>query len=86
MLNWVKSAYLASAVHCGALPEHTLIAKILAAPSPETLSFALHTCFNDAVSAKKWGEGVGASLRQKLTERWGEKALAFHTYLEPFSI
>lgn len=83
VLDWIKSAYIASALHCGAITEHTFIAKVLAEISPDTASYAVHACFKDKEAAKKWCEGIGSSLRKKLSERWGEKAIAFHTYLEP---
>lgn len=86
VLAWIKSAYLASAIYCGAFAEHTFIAKILADISPDTISYAVHVGFEDKESAQKWCEGVGASLRRKLSERWGERAVAFHTYLEQVEI
>lgn len=86
VLEWIRTAYLPSALHCGAISNHTLLAKVLVADSPESLTYAIHIGFDDIKSAEKWGEGIGASLRRILSDRWGERAVSFHTYLEPIEI
>ncbi len=85
-LDWIKKVYLASAVHCGAVTDQTLFVKVLVDTSPDTSTYAIHIGFQNIANAEKWGEGPGASLRKILSDRWGEKAVCFHTYLEPIKI
>lgn len=86
VLEWIKTAYLTSALHCGAITNHTILAKVLVDVSPDSHTYAIHIGFDDLKSAEKWGEGTGASLRRILSDRWGERAVSFHTYLEPIEI
>lgn len=81
-LEWVDRAYVASALHAGALPDRTLLTEILGKDSGEETSYALHVAFDSVERASAWAEGVGASLRSRASARWGDKALAFHTYLK----
>lgn len=82
ILSWIKSAYIPSAVKCGA-QEHTLLTKVIEAPDP---TYALHISFPSLETAKKWNQGVGKSLRDILAKRHGERALTFHTLLETYGI
>lgn len=81
ILEWMRNVYLPSAIKCGAIGDE-LLTRIVSDEEDETCSYALHINFNTMEEARHWNEGVGQSLRQILNERWGEKALTFHTYLE----
>ncbi len=82
ILNWIKSAYIPSAIKCGA-QEQTLLSKVIEATDP---TFALHITFPTIELAKKWNQGVGQNLRDILAKRHGERALTFYTLLEPYGI
>lgn len=80
--KWIADAYEASAYRCGANPERTLRCKVLFTQTPNASTYALHLCFADTEAAQHWCEGVGKILRERASDRWGERVLTFHTYLE----
>lgn len=80
--HWIKNTYLASASKYCVKPEMPLLAKVLSYTDLDTSTYAIHIYFENIEKARKWNEGVGASLRKLLADRWGERALTFDTYLE----
>lgn len=82
ILSWVRHAYDQSALHAGALAPG-MLTRVLSRPhGDDCVTYAMHITFPDTETARRWNEGVGESLRQLLSRRWGEHALTFHTYLE----
>lgn len=82
ILQWIRQTYDKSAVHAGAVAAGMLTRVLTDAHGADCATYAMHNTFPDPASARKWNEGVGASLRHLLSQRWGERALTFHTYLE----
>lgn len=82
VLAWIKSSYVASAVHSQALEQRTVITKIVSHPDDDSESYAVHLWFHTMSQAVEWDERLGEKLRKKITVRWGQKVLAFHTYME----
>lgn len=80
VLSWIKSSYIPSAKKCGA--ESEMLTRVLVDAPDGTLSYALHITFPTLEQAQKWNGGVGDSLRHILAQRYGERALTFHTLLE----
>ena len=82
VLAWIKNTYIASAIHSQALEQKTIMTKILSHPEDGSECYALHLCFDSLSQATDWDTRLGEKLRKKITERWGQQALAFHTYME----
>ncbi len=82
ILSWIRGSYDKSASHAGALSPGMLTRILANNHGDDCVSYAMHISFPDLSTATKWNEGVGESLRWLLSQRWGERALTFHTYLE----
>lgn len=82
VLDWIRETYVSSAVHCHALDRLTIVTRILSRPDDHSESYAVHLWFENMEQASHWDNKLGSRLRAKLNERWGEKAIAFHTYME----
>ncbi len=82
VLEWIRNSYVASAVHSHALEKMTVITKILNHQEDGSESYAVHIWFNSMEDAINWDNRLGSKLRAKIAERWGQRALAFHTYME----
>lgn len=82
VLTWIKNTYIASAVHSNALEQMTVTTKILSHSDDDTEGYAVHLWFDTMSQAADWDSRIGEKLRKKIVGRWGQKALAFHTYLE----
>ncbi len=80
VLKWIKSSYIPSADKSGAVSD--MLTRVLVDNPDGTLSYALHITFPTLEQAQKWNGGVGDSLRRILAQRYGERALTFHTILE----
>ncbi len=74
-LAWVKDKYSA-----GIPDDRRLLTRILAEEAAG--GYALHLTFDDMDAALAWDGTMGEPLRAELTGTWGEKALAFRTFLE----
>lgn len=74
-LEWIKGTYAA-----GFSASRQMLARIIA--DEDAGGYAMHLYFDDMASAKAWDRTNGTVLRQKLTDFWGEKALAFCTFLQ----
>lgn len=82
VLAWIKNTYIASAIHSQALEQKIIMTKILGHTDDNSESYAVHICFDTMLQAADWDTRLGEKLRKKITERWGQKALAFHTYMK----
>lgn len=82
VLDWIKVIYIPSAVHCHALKSKTVITKILNSTDVDSESFAVHLWFETMEQALDWDKRFGCRLRSTLQNRWGDRAMAFHTYME----
>lgn len=82
VLDWIRNTYVASAAHSHSLDSLTIITKILTRPDDNSESYAVHLWFETMEIASDWDNRLGSRLREKLNERWGGKAMAFHTYME----
>lgn len=69
-----------SAKKCGSCAQ--MLTHILSPDEDGNECYALHLSFPDLASAENWNEGVGRSMRKIMSDRWGEKALTFCTYME----
>ena len=83
VIQWIRNSYAASAAKLGAvgIPMLSRVISPMMMEGDEN-SYALHLSFPSMEMAKKWSEGVGASLRGIMNGRWGDKSLALPTYLE----
>lgn len=82
VLDWIRNTYIASAIHSQAVEKMTIITKILNQQDDLSESFAVHLWFDTLNQAMEWDNRLGTRLRAILSERWGQKALAFHTFME----
>lgn len=82
VLEWIRNTYILSAVHRHAIQSRTILTKILGGTEADTESYALHLWFETIELATDWDNRLGVRLRAKLNERWRDKAMAFHTYME----
>lgn len=82
VLDWIKTTYIPSATHGHALKENTLLTRVLNQQDEDSQCYAVHLWFDSMEQATEWDIRLGSRLRTKLSERWGEKVLAFHTYME----
>lgn len=82
IVAWMRDAYARSAARSGAVSPAMLTRILANACDDDNESYAMHITFPDMTTARKWNEGVAESLRALLSQRWGERALTFHTYLE----
>lgn len=74
-LAWVKDSYAARV-----RDDRRLLTRIITDEGEG--GYALHLTFDDMESAQGWDSAYGAPLRGELTDRWGERALSFCTFLE----
>ncbi len=82
VLDWIRKTYIASATRYHAVEGNTLLTKVLNQQDEDTQCYAVHLWFDSMEKANEWDSRLGSRLRAKLSERWGESALAFHTYME----
>lgn len=82
LLQWIRDTYVSSAIYCNALRNKVLITKILNRIKDGSESFAVHLWFETIEEASDWDNKLGSRLRAKLQDHWGQKAMAFHTYME----
>lgn len=80
VLAWIRKSYIAAALHAGFTSP--MLTRIVGTVADGCESYALHLHAPDIAMAEKWNSGVGASLRDLLAKRYGEKVLTFFTYLE----
>lgn len=81
VLDWIKAIYIPSAVHCRAQKDKTVITKILNSTDVDSESFAVHLWFETMEHALDWDKRFGSRLRSNLQKNWGDRAMAFHTYM-----
>ncbi|MCC8115445.1 MAG: DUF4286 family protein [Bacteroidales bacterium] len=81
VLKWIKNTYQPSGLKHGALPNPVLV-RVLGHDQPDAASYATHLTFPDMETAQAWDKKEGELLRSQVLQRWGEKALPFHTFLD----
>jgi Domain of unknown function (DUF4286) len=80
-LEWLKNEHIADMMRSGCFVNHQVV-RLLHVDESESITYAVQYYAEDQTQLDRYLNEHAATLRQKGTERWGDRFIAFRTIME----